>query len=38
MGDAPLSPTWAEFAALVSGWELLWTENGVADTAIWVAP
>lgn len=36
--DAPLSPTWAEFAEAMRGWELRWTQNGVADTAIWVAP
>ena len=37
-GDSPLSPTWEEFAEKVSGWESKWTENGVADTAIWVVP
>lgn len=36
--DSPLSPTWAEFGNAVSGWELTWTENGVADTAIWRVP
>ena len=36
--DSPLSPTWEEFATAVSGWERKWTENGVTDTAIWVAP
>ena len=36
--DAPFSPTWAEFAEAIEGWELRWTQNGVADTAIWVAP
>jgi hypothetical protein len=36
--DTPLSPTWAEFQSAVAGWERQWTENGVADTAIWVAP
>lgn len=38
VGDSPLSPTWEEFANAVSGWERRWTENGVADTAIWVVP
>ena len=33
--DAPLSPTWAEFAETTRGWPLRWTQNGVADTAIW---
>src|SRR4051812_14379489 len=37
-GDAPLSPTWVEFQNAVAGWKHQWTENGVADTAIWVAP
>ena len=36
--DVPLTPTWEEFAVAVSGWERKWMENGVADTAIWVAP
>jgi hypothetical protein len=36
--DCPLSPTWEEFASAVSGWDLQWTENGVADTAIWRLP
>jgi len=36
--DEPLSPTWAEFVDAIRGWELRWTQNGVADTAIWVAP
>jgi hypothetical protein len=36
--DSPLSPTWTEFADAVSGWERTWTENGVADTAIWTVP
>jgi len=36
--DSPLSPTWERFANAVSGWDLQWTENGVADTAIWTAP
>ena len=37
-GDTPLSPTWDDFAAAVAGWDLEWTQNGVADTAIWRAP
>jgi len=36
--DAPLSPTWAEFAEIIRGWKLRWTQNGVADTAIWTVP
>ena len=38
IADSPLSPTWGEFAAAVSGWKHTWTENGVADTAIWEVP
>lgn len=38
LGQPPLSPTWAEFDEAVRGWEVRWTQNGVADTAIWVAP
>jgi hypothetical protein len=38
VADEPLSPTWAEFQNRVAGWKGQWTENGVADTAIWVAP
>ena len=38
VADPPLSPTWERFAKAVSGWEMRWTENGVADTAIWTAP
>jgi hypothetical protein len=38
LGDSPLSPTWGEFAEAVSGWHQTWTENGVADTAIWEVP
>jgi hypothetical protein len=36
--DSPLSPTWVEFAEAVRGWELEWTQNGVADTAVWRVP
>ena len=36
--DAPLSPTWTEFAEIIRGWPLRWTQNGVADTAIWTVP
>jgi len=36
--DEPLSPTWVEFQDAVAGWRRQWTENGVADTAIWMAP
>jgi len=38
VGDSPLSPTWAEFAEEVDGWNVTWTQNGVADTAIWSVP
>jgi predicted O-methyltransferase YrrM len=32
------TPIWAEFAELVQTWRLIWTSNGVWDTAIWVKP
>ena len=38
LADSALSPTWQQFANAVSGWEMRWTENGVADTAIWTVP
>ena len=38
LNDSALSPTWEEFATTVSGWDLQWTQNGVADTAIWRVP
>jgi predicted O-methyltransferase YrrM len=37
-GDSALSPTWEEFEQIVSTWDHQWTENGVADTAIWRVP
>jgi len=36
--DSPLSSTWVEFAEAVRGWDLQWTQNGVADTAIYLVP
>jgi hypothetical protein len=36
--DPPLSPTWEEFQHATADWKCEWTQNGVADTAIWVAP
>jgi predicted O-methyltransferase YrrM len=33
-----ISHEWTEFKKSVSGWQVLWTSNGVTDTAIWVAP
>jgi predicted O-methyltransferase YrrM len=32
------SSEWAEFQRQVSGWQVLWTSNGVTDTAIWFSP
>jgi hypothetical protein len=36
--DGAASPRWAPFEHEVSGWERIWTSNGVTDTAIWVKP
>jgi SAM-dependent methyltransferase len=32
------SKTWDAFARGVSKWRVLWTSNGVTDTAIWIKP
>ena len=34
----PLTPAWADFASHVAAWDLLWTSDGVRDTAIWRRP
>jgi hypothetical protein len=36
LADGPASPQWVQFEHEVSGWERIWTTNGVTDTAIWV--
>jgi len=36
--DGTGSVKWAQFAQQVSNWRLIWTTNGVFDTAIWVKP
>jgi hypothetical protein len=36
--DKPVSVGWEEFADHVATWRMLWTTNGVWDTAIWVKP
>jgi hypothetical protein len=36
LADGPASRHWARFEHEVSGWERIWTSNGVTDTAIWV--
>jgi predicted O-methyltransferase YrrM len=38
LNDGPASVAWAEFAQQVSGWRVIWTTNGVTDTAMWVKP
>jgi predicted O-methyltransferase YrrM len=37
-GNTPATATWGKFAELVKMWRLVWTSNGVTDTAIWVRP
>ncbi len=36
--DGPASVEWVEFLLHVSGWRVIWTTNGVTDTAMWVKP
>jgi len=36
--DGPASGEWARFAEQVSNWRLMWTTNGVTDTAVWFRP
>jgi hypothetical protein len=31
----PASALWSDFSALVAHWRLIWTSNGVWDTALW---
>ena len=37
-GSAPGSDEWARFLNRVKDWRLIWTSNGVWDTAIWFKP
>lgn len=37
-GLGPLNDRWREFGSRVDGWQLVWTTNGVTDTAIWRHP
>ncbi len=36
--DGPASALWREFATIVSSWRMIWTSNGVTDTAFWTKP
>lgn len=36
--DEPLSELWREFADSVKNWRVIWTSNGITDTAIWIKP
>ncbi len=36
--DGYASGEWAAFAEAVDGWPVVWTTNGVTDTAIWIKP
>jgi predicted O-methyltransferase YrrM len=36
--DGPVDADFAEVARLVGGWKVLWTTNGVNDTAIFIKP
>ena len=37
-GKGPLNETWAAVQSQLRGWRMIWTSNGVSDTAIWVKP
>ncbi len=34
--DGPLNATWAQVMAALANWRLIYTSNGVTDTAIWI--
>lgn len=36
--DGAASAAWARFASIVGDWRLIWTTNGLKDTAIWLKP
>jgi hypothetical protein len=36
VSELPTTPDWALFAQRVRDWRVIWTSNGVCDTAIWV--
>ncbi len=37
-GKGPLNPVWAEVWDCLRHWRLIWTTQGVTDTAIWFRP
>jgi predicted O-methyltransferase YrrM len=36
--DGCASPVWGKVVEQVKGWRLIWTTNGVSDTALWTKP
>lgn len=36
--DGCATPVWAKVAENLRGWRLIWTTNGVFDTALWIRP
>ena len=36
--QSPATEKWAEFLAKVAAWRMIWTSNGVTDTALWIKP
>jgi hypothetical protein len=38
VGQGPPSERWAAIARSLSSWRLIWTTQGISDTAIWIRP
>jgi hypothetical protein len=36
--DGPATELWEKFVECTSGWQSMWTTNGVWDTAFWIKP
>jgi hypothetical protein len=36
LGQSPPTPEWAEIQVRLASWRLIWTSNGVTDTALWI--
>jgi len=37
-GKGHATAEWGRFVEMVKGWRMIWTSNGVWDTAIWIRP
>lgn len=38
VGKGPLNEAWAQAADTLATWRLIWTTQGISDTAIWIRP